>query len=203
MSRTHTANRRPPAASRTGRSRHRRLSAAETAMATAAIGAVATVTAAALGVFGHAAATPRPAPSVTAAATASRSPRPSATPLAASPRIPGDNSSFVADVTYPDGSTVTEGQHFIKKWEIKNIGDVLWTGRYLAPDGQYTGSCTYPSRVPVPTTRPGQDVIISVPVTASDSPGLCYVTWKMETANGAPYFPDEIGIWFKVQVVAG
>ena len=108
----------------------------------------------------------------------------------------------MADVTYPDGSTVTEGQHFVKKWKIQNIGTVLWTDRYLVANGSSTGSCTYPSRIPVPLTRPGQDAVISVPVTASNSPGVCFVTWKMETITGTLSFPNEVGIWFNVKVVA-
>jgi hypothetical protein len=202
MSRTRSPSRRPARTSQTGRRSRRSLSAAQAAVAAAAIGAVATLAAAALGAFDKPA-TPQPTPSASAVATVSPSSRPSQTPKPISPLIPGDNSSFVADVTYPDGSTVTEGQHFIKKWEIKNIGTALWTDRYLVPNGSQTGLCTYPSRVAIPLTYPGQDVTISVPVTASDSPGLCFVTWKTETRTGTLYFPNEIGIWFSVKVVAG
>jgi hypothetical protein len=46
-------------------------------------------------------------------------------------------------------------------------------------------------------------VIISVPVTASDSPDVCFVTWKMETSTGTLYFPNEVGIWFSIKVNAG
>jgi Ig-like domain from next to BRCA1 gene len=129
--------------------------------------------------------------------TASSLPAPSAT----GPLIPGDNSEFISDATFPDHSTVIVGKHFIKKWKIKNTGSALWVGRYLAPIGTSTGKCTYPSRVRIPTTRQGQSVIISVPVTASSTPGLCYVTWKMVNATGALYFPNEIGIWFNVNIV--
>jgi Ig-like domain from next to BRCA1 gene len=115
--------------------------------------------------------------------------------------VPGDNSTFIKDVTYPDRSKVVIGQHFIKKWEIKNTGTVRWVGRYLAAIGESTGSCTYPSRIPVPTTNPGQSAIISVPVTAAGSPEVCFVTWKMVTRNDIQYFPGFIGIWFNVKVV--
>jgi Ig-like domain from next to BRCA1 gene len=172
-----------------------------TAIITAAIGAAATIIVAALGLFSTAGGSPQssqaPATS-TAPPPASRAP---ATPGPTAPRTPGDNSAFIADVTYPDGSTVTEGQHFLKRWKIRNTGTVLWASRYLAPVGSSTGLCSYPARVKVPDTRPGQDVIISVPVTASTSPGLCFVTWKMVTAAGSLYFPNEIGIWFSVKVI--
>jgi Ig-like domain from next to BRCA1 gene len=115
--------------------------------------------------------------------------------------VPGDNSSFIRDVTYPDGSEVITGQHFIKKWEIKNTGTIRWVGRYLAAMGESTGSCTYPSRVPVPTTNPGQTVVISVPVTAASFSEVCFVTWKMVTGSDIEYFPGFVGMWFDVKVV--
>jgi hypothetical protein len=116
--------------------------------------------------------------------------------------VPGDNSAFIKDVTYPDGSDVMVGQHFIKKWEIKDTGTVRWVGRYLAAIGESTGSCTYPTRVPVPITNPGQSAVISVPVTAATTPELCFVTWKMVNNDGTEYFPKLVGIWFDVKVVA-
>jgi hypothetical protein len=108
----------------------------------------------------------------------------------------------MADVTYPDGTKVPEGQSFIKKWEVKNIGSVPWIGRYLEPDGKVTGACTYPSRVPVPATYPGKTAIISVPVVASSTPQVCFVTWKMVNEAGDLYFPNEEGMWFNVTIVA-
>jgi hypothetical protein len=122
--------------------------------------------------------------------------------LAAGPVVTGDNSAFVRDVTYPDESKVLVGQRFIKKWEIKNTGTVLWAGRYLVPDGESTGTCSYPSRVAVPTTYPGNTAIISVSVTAPSAPQVCYVTWKMADGTGGLYFPDEVGIWFDVDIIS-
>jgi hypothetical protein len=122
--------------------------------------------------------------------------------LPANPLVQGDNSTFIADINYPDGTKVPAGQHFVKKWKIKNIGSVPWIGRYLAPDGKITGACTYPSRVPVPTTYPGKPAIISVPVVAPSAPQVCYVTWKMVNTAGDLYFPNEEGIWFNVTIVA-
>lgn len=133
---------------------------------------------------------------------ASPAPTASQAHLVADPLVAGDNSAFIADVTYPDGTKVVAGQHFVKKWEIRNIGSVAWIGRYLAAYGESTGACTYPSRVLVPETSPGETAIISVTVTAPSTPQVCYVTWKMVTAAGNLYFPNEIGIWFNVRIVA-
>jgi hypothetical protein len=116
-------------------------------------------------------------------------------------RIPGDKTTFIKDVTFPDNSIVRSGQRFIKTWELKNTGTAHWVDRYLIPDGLSTGNCSYPTRIRIPATDPGQTVEISVPVTAASTPGLCYVTWKMANASGALYFPGYLGIWFEVKVV--
>ena len=181
---------------------HGRPSHTQAGIAVAVIGAAATIiTAAVNGMFDLA--DPHPAPTlvVSSPVTSSSAPTAAADPPVVGPRVPGDNSEFVADLTYPDRSPVLTGQHFIKKWELKNIGSVSWVNRYLIPDGSSTGRCAYPPKVKIPATYPGQTVVISVPVTASSTVGLCLVTWKMVDAAGALYFPGEIGIWFEVQVI--
>lgn len=174
----------------------------------AAIGAMASIAAAALSgpLLNSGGAHPAPSPGASASASATAraatpTPVASAVPLPANPLVPGDDSTFIADITYRDGTKIPEGQSFIKTWEIKNIGSVPWVGRYLAPDGKITGACTYPSRVPVPTTYPGKPAIISVPVVAPSTPQVCFVTWKMVNAAGDLYFPNEEGMWFNVTIV--
>lgn len=128
---------------------------------------------------------------------------PSSSSSPAAPLVSGDASAFIRDVTYPDYSEVPVNKHFIKTWELKNVGIVKWTGRYLAAIGPSAGKCIYPHRVRIPATGPGDPVDISVNVTAANSPGLCYVTWRMVTSTGRLYFPGNTrGIWFKVNVIA-
>jgi hypothetical protein len=182
------------------RSNPTKISVVQGTIIAAAIGTTGTLGAAALGAFSTTG-PGQPASQAPTASAISPSPSDTPTPKATGSLVSGDNSAFVTDVTYPDGTKVSEGQKFIKKWEIKNIGSALWVARYLAPIGSSTGFCAYPPRVKIPVTRPGKDVTISVPVTASDSPGICFVTWKMVTATGTLYFPNEIGIWFNVKVV--
>ncbi len=142
---------------------------------------------------------PAPARSSSPAPARSSSPAPSQSILPHS-RIAGDQATFIRDVTFPDNSTVRPDQHFIKRWELKNTGSIRWVGRYLIPDGFSTGKCSYPARIRIPATDPNQTVIIDVPVTAANTPGLCYVTWKMASATGDLYFPGFVGIWFEVKV---
>jgi hypothetical protein len=184
----------------------RKLSGGQVTVLVAAIGAAATIITAALnGMFGLASShsTPIPTPaSSSASSIASARPSASSSHLAAGPLVAGDNSAFIADVTYPDGTKVVAGQRFIKKWEIKNTGNVTWTGRYLIAKGESTGACSYPSRVPIPTTKPGDTATIGVSVTAPSTPQVCYVLWKMANGTGNLYFPNEIGIWFNVKIIA-
>jgi hypothetical protein len=161
-------------------------------------GAATVIAAVVTGIFAmvHTLSGPVPTPG----ASSSVSPAPSRASLPHS-RIVGDKSTFIRDVTFPDNSIVKPGQRFTKKWELENTGTARWVDRYLIPDGLSTGNCSYPAQIRVPTTDPGQTVVISVPVTAASTPGLCYVTWKMTNASGTLYFPGYLGIWFEVKVM--
>jgi len=118
------------------------------------------------------------------------------------PRIPGDISQFIADVTIPDGTVVRPGERFVKTWEILNAGTATWRGRFLAR-GAFpadNGSCETPAKVPVPDTRPGGKVQVSVPVTAPSTPGSCWVGWKMVDGEGNSFLPGARPIFFVVNV---
>jgi hypothetical protein len=116
----------------------------------------------------------------------------------------GDASRFIADVTIPDNTVVTVGQHFQKVWQIQNVGSVNWHGRYLrrmdvpsAPN-----ACRTPARVPIGDTFPGQMAWISVDVIAPSTPGTCWVGWKMVDAAGNYLLPQYRPVYFLVRVVA-
>jgi hypothetical protein len=117
------------------------------------------------------------------------------------PPIDGDVSKFVADVTVPDGSVVAPGRQFVKTWEIRNVGTVAWSGRYLerqpGPDG---APCRTPDRVPVPATAPGASVRVSVEVDPPSTPASCKVYWKMVDGQGRAFFPKARGVYFDVVV---
>ncbi|WP_232835722.1 NBR1-Ig-like domain-containing protein [Actinocorallia populi] len=143
----------------------------------------------------------------TAVAVERRPESPPRTPAAPSqtptePRIPGDISQFLADVTIPDGTVVSPGERFVKTWEILNAGTVTWRGRFLAR-GAYpadNGTCETPAKVPVPVTKPGEKVRVSVPATAPSTPGSCWVGWKMVDGEGIPFLPGARPIFFVVHV---
>ncbi|GII52557.1 hypothetical protein Pth03_09460 [Planotetraspora thailandica] len=118
--------------------------------------------------------------------------------------IPGDDSRLDADVTYPDGTEVKEGAKFDKVWRLANSGTVEWHDRYLERQLPWDGPdvCRSPRRVPIPDTRPGQSVLVRVPVEAPGTPVRCKVYWKMVDRNGIPYMPQLKGIFFDVTVIS-
>ncbi|UQU65086.1 hypothetical protein COUCH_01645 [Couchioplanes caeruleus] len=162
--------------------------------AAAAVAAVAVV-AAAFTVRG------RSSPDGVGGATGTPSPSPSAF---SDSLIPGDASRFVADVTIPDGTRVKVNSHFVKVWALANVGTVDWHNRFLErmnPTADGDG-CRVPDRVAIGDTPPGEQVMISVPVTAPKRPGKCWVSWKMVDEHGRPFFPSRRPVYFMVTVTA-
>ncbi|GIF69764.1 hypothetical protein Ais01nite_77990 [Asanoa ishikariensis] len=162
--------------------------------------ATAVAVAAVVGVTFHPWSSPRGS---SAAVAPPSSPSPSSTPFSDS-LIPGDSSKFVGDVTIPDGTKVKANSQFMKVWALANVGKVDWHNRFLArinPTADADG-CQTPDRVQIGDTPPGDQVMISVPVTAPSRPGKCWVSWKMVDANGQEYFPTRRPVYFMVTVTA-
>ncbi|MFG1998096.1 NBR1-Ig-like domain-containing protein [Spirillospora sp. NPDC048911] len=114
--------------------------------------------------------------------------------------IPQDDSQFVGDITYPDGTRVKAGATFEKVWRLRNSGKVHWKGRKMVRLG--SGPCAAPKSVPVPSTPPGQLVDIHVRVRASQRPTRCKIYWKMHDASGRVTMPTKRPIFLDVQVVS-
>jgi DNA-binding XRE family transcriptional regulator len=126
----------------------------------------------------------------------------------------GDNSAFIADVTFPDGSLVLPNQTFTKTWEIQNVGKVAWKNRYLqCVDEEIvvttrTGEVLelgqnlipHVNRVAVPFTNAGDSALISVNFTAPTQPMTVLSYWKSVFEDGSLCFPKAVGLWCKVRV---
>jgi hypothetical protein len=110
----------------------------------------------------------------TLAATAG-SPAASATPVC-------DLAQFVRDVTIPDGSQIAPGTSFTKTWRLRNAGACTWTGYTLVFDnGDQMGGASPQSIGAVP---PGQEVDISINLTAPLSSGSYRGYWRIRNASG-------------------
>jgi len=85
--------------------------------------------------------------------------------------------NFVTDVTIPDGTIMTPGQAFNKKWRIKNIGTCAWNGYTLIFDhGDAMGG---PASKPIPAINPGQEFDLDVDLTAPASAGAYRGYWRI------------------------
>jgi len=93
---------------------------------------------------------------------------------------------FVADVTIPDGTVMTPGQAFTKKWRIKNIGSCAWSGYTLVFDSG--DSMNGPASKPISALNPGQEVDLEVSLTAPATAGNYRGYWRI-TTNGSVLVP--------------
>src|SRR5215207_4414518 len=95
-----------------------------------------------------------------------------------------DRAQFIADVTVPDGTRFDPGATFKKTWRLRNIGTCTWTTAYtmVYDSGEKMGSTTsvaFPSSV-----APGQNIDLSVPMTAPSAAGHYIGYWKFKNAAG-------------------
>lgn len=135
-----------------------------------------------------------------------------------------DAVGFLGDVTCPDNCMVGVNSRFTKVWEIQNTGQQVWKGRRLicvdewlkiqmvpAKDAAQAKRfrapacqrCLIPAtrEIPLPDTRPGEPVRLSVEFTAPPIPCTTISYWKIVDETGAFCFPDHEGLSCLVQVV--
>ncbi len=102
------------------------------------------------------------------------------TPTPTNTPIPCNLGRFVTDVTIPDGTIYEPGEVFTKTWRIRNIGSCAWTSGY---DIIFSGgdAMSAPSTVQITsgTVDPGQNVDVSVNLTAPASAGTYRGNWQL------------------------
>lgn len=107
-----------------------------------------------------------------------------------------DLAQFVRDVTVPDGTTFAPGATFTKTWRLKNAGTCIWSGYSLVFDsGELMGGA---SPTPIGTVNPGQEVDISVNLTAPLANGTYRGYWRIRNTSGVllPLLGDATGRFF-------
>jgi len=122
---------------------------------------------------------------------------PTPIPPAATPTSNCDNAQFVADVTYPDNTSIAGSTAFTKTWRLKNIGSCSWTPSYALV---FTGgdSMSGPAAQGlVGNVNPGQTVDISVSLTSPSGNGTYKGNWGLRNAAGV------IFAHFYVQIQVG
>ena len=105
--------------------------------------------------------------------------------------------SFVKDVSIPDGTQMTPGQSFTKKWLVQNTGTCAWepgfTWNIVGGESMSGVAVTLNQRV-----EPGNQYEFSVPMIApTNKTGKLRGTWRLADANNN-FFGDSP--WVEVTV---
>jgi len=99
------------------------------------------------------------------------------------PKPTNDCSTFIEDLTYPDGAPVSKGETFRKGWRLSNCGDTTWSAaddyRAVRVSGNYG-----PSSFDIPTVGPGKSGKLYVDITAPSTIGTHRATYRLEGPRG-------------------
>ena len=108
-------------------------------------------------------------------------------PITTIPSDTGDgcsyNSAFISDVSAPGQSGLSPGEAFTKIWRLENTGSCPWDENvqmvFLA--GKQMGGELL---VPTPEAAPGDQVDVSINLTAPRQPGLYTGLWQLQDPSG-------------------
>lgn len=94
------------------------------------------------------------------------------------------NSTFVSDVTFPDGTAIAPNSPFVKTWAIKNSGTCEWGPGFniVFLSGTQMGA---PSPSPIPPAAPGETINVSLNMVSPAAPGNYAGLWQLQASNGA------------------
>jgi hypothetical protein len=127
------------------------------------------------------------------------------TPTPTNTPIPCNLGQFVTDVNIPDGTKFEPGDTFTKTWRIKNIGSCAWTSGYdiVFSGGDAMGA---PSAVQITsgTVNPGQNVDVSVDMTAPASAGTYRGNWKLRDPSDVIFGVENSSsgfFWVEIKVI--
>jgi hypothetical protein len=139
-----------------------------------------------------------PADTPTLAAGASQTPLPTA-----GSSDPCNLSSFVADVTIPDGTQIVLNQAFSKTWRLKNAGTCTWTSGYtlVFESGDQLGGPASQT-LTNGSVAPGGNLDITVNLVAPGSTGTYRGNWKIREPGGALFGLSNGPFWVEIKAVA-
>jgi hypothetical protein len=93
------------------------------------------------------------------------------------------NARFVMDVTIPDNSEIVANAPFRKTWRVENNGSTTWgLGYHLV---HVAGEAmTAQLSQPLPAAAPGEQVDISLDLSAPSAPGNYFGDWRLQDDKG-------------------
>lgn len=111
---------------------------------------------------------------------------PTATPNNGALAFGCNNSAFVRDANYPNGTVVSPGEEFTKTWKVQNTGSCDWQYNYgmaIVVDKDFDSSWNRLGR----DVKPGDWAEVSVILTAPNNDGTYTGSWRMADAGGNPF----------------
>lgn len=134
------------------------------------------------------------------------SPTVTSTPIvtAAVSAIPCNMASFIADVTTPDGTSITVNSPFVKTWRLKNVGSCTWTSGYqLVFDSGDAMNGPASQQLTVGSVPPGTTIDVSVNLTAPASAGNYKGNWKIREPGGQIFALSTGPFWVQIKATDG
>jgi len=114
-----------------------------------------------------------------------------------------DQAQYVKDVTINDGTVLAPGETFTKTWRLRNAGVCTWSGYSLVFDSGDAMSGASPTTIG--TVNPGQEVDLSVTLTAPTTNGSYRGYWRIRNTSGVliPVLGGTQGKSFFVDIKVG
>ena len=139
--------------------------------------------------------TPSPTPSPSPTATLTLTPTRTAA-LAILPTSSCNVLSFISDITIPDNTKMVPGQVFTKTWRVKNSGTCDWEENFQVRffSGNSLSGKTYTLGK---TVKPGDQLDISIEMTAPAAVGTYTGNWRMTDEEGR-FFGDTFYVMIQV-----
>ena len=124
------------------------------------------------------------------------------TPIASATSV-CDQAQFIKDVTVPDGTIYEPGATFTKTWRLQNAGTCTWSGYNLVFDSGDAMNGTSP--IVIGTVSPGQEVELTVNLTAPATDGSYRGYWRIRNTAGVliPVLGGHQGKSFFVDIKVG
>ena len=99
---------------------------------------------------------------------------------------------WINDETIPDFSRTNPGETFTKTWRVINNGTCMWKAgfQFAFYGGDPMGGSNYTLTQPV---NPGQQMDLSIPMTAPSGTGIEISTWRMSDITGW-FFGDALTV---------
>lgn len=136
-------------------------------------------------------------------------------PIHITQEVIGDRFGFVADTTYPDGSLVSPGCRFLKKWMIQNLGNTPWINRRMVCYDEEVLVCSKKTGEPlhaakalkpddleiiVPFIDVGEVIELQMWFTAPTVPGTYVSYWLPFEQDSSQCFHENTSLWTLVHV---